>query len=98
MSDGELKAAAAVTHALDMIAALAPPGSRAFWSCHLISPYLYLQRMKCRCLRCPISDNKNMAQKLWCIYDDGPLRGFRLQVSLMALSFAWLIRPDSLWS
>jgi len=62
MSDGELKAAAAVTHALDMIAALAPPGSRAFWLCYLISPYLYLQRMKCRCLRCPISDNKNIAQ------------------------------------
>ena len=25
-------------------------------------------------------------------------RRFRLEVSSMALSFAWLIRPDSLWS
>jgi hypothetical protein len=29
-------------HALNVIAALASPGSRAFWSCHLISPSLYL--------------------------------------------------------
>jgi hypothetical protein len=31
-------------HALDMIAALASSGSRALWSWHLISPYLYLQK------------------------------------------------------
>src|SRR5262249_6788301 len=31
-------------HALDMIAALTSPGSRAFWSWHLISPSLYLQK------------------------------------------------------
>src|SRR5215813_2837796 len=96
MSGGELKAAAAVTHALDVIAPLAPPGSQALWSCHVISPSYIFKNCSTVCLRYLISNSINYSTKLWCIYDDGPLRRFRLEVSLIALTFVWLIRRHSL--
>jgi hypothetical protein len=36
-------------HALDVIAALTSPGSRAFWSWHVISPYLYIKKRAVVC-------------------------------------------------
>src|SRR5262249_55740930 len=52
-------------HALNVIAALASPGSRALWLWHLISPYLYLQKIKLGLSAAPHLQD-NYSAKLWC--------------------------------
>ena len=58
--------------ALDVIAALTSPGSRALWSRHVISPHYTFKRFEVTFVRVSYFKRQNYSTKLWCIYDVAP--------------------------